>query len=74
MMASGGGVVNLTNKPKSEITITPVVNSMAHSLQQSFMQQQLDHHQHQQQQRLQQHRQEASSINRPKQESFMMVG
>lgn len=44
-----GGVVNLTNKPKSEITITPVVNSITQSLQQSLIQNQLEQkHIHQQ--------------------------
>lgn len=56
------GVVNLTNKPKSEITITPVVNSIAahHGL---SLQNQLEQHQiHQHQQRLQQRQQDAPSM------------
>lgn len=69
-----GGVVNLTNKPKSEITITPVVNSHLNQLQQSLIQNQLDQQQlHQHQQRLQQ-RQDASNMRSTKHlDLFSMV-
>lgn len=72
---SGGGV-NLTNKPKSEITITPVMNSMmAQSLQQSLMQNQLEHHQLQQHQQRLQQRQEATNMHQRTKnpESFVVV-